>query len=58
MKRAIDYDQNYPNKKMTIHKETFTIGLLVAAMMMYFVYSVICTVATIYVSYNIHNLIS
>jgi hypothetical protein len=58
MKRTIDYEQNYPNKKMSIHKETITVCVLVAVMMLYFVYSVICTLATMYVSYNIHILMS
>ena len=58
MKRSMDYPETYPNKKMLIHKEHFTICVLVIAMMAYFVYSVICTMVTMYVSYNIHILMS
>jgi hypothetical protein len=58
MKRTIDYQEMYPNKKRTIPKQDITICVLVAVMMTYFVYSVIVAVATMYLSYKIHILIS
>lgn len=58
MKRAIDYHELYPNKKRTIPNQDITICVLVALMMSYLVYSVIGAVATMYVSYKIHILIS
>lgn len=58
MKRAIDYHELYPNKKRTIPTQGATICILVALMMSYLVYSVIVAVATMYLSYKIHILIS